>query len=593
MIVSFGGQLKNGGPDRTGLGSSFKEALDYYLHDKRPEGDTGPRPESTERVGFVHMVNMATQDPEAAYMEMATAADVAVRNEAYKRHCAATGKKYRRLAHLDQPVFVYSVDFHEDEVKDMTDAERVAHMREKALDSLRAFGLEHHQAVLVEHLPDLRKDGEFTKPHVHVCVNIVDPETGLKAPLKFPELTARDWAVEYEIGRGVIRVEKAFRNYLSGLENGKSKPDTRRAAQIKKMLADGTLRIAGAAPEVAPAASRPEWEARGNKAKNNEAKKAAAEIKAAYRKAKDEREARRTAAEDARREELNAAYLAYKAERAAVYESFKGRLDKVWKRPDRDRRGLGRLRAAFHDPLGYYHDSRERQQWRNLGRRQWQERRAFEARERTITGAIGNALRLLSAGSPTIYKGRLAAVFHLSRDAAERRRLFAAQQEAAKLALRERHNLRRRTMAEPLTAARTSQLEALAVRFKAQQDAIRARHAAERAAERAERGRLRLGMERAWSAWREQFNISPNPAYQQRSGKGDTMRPVFNETSAGAGPFKEPTAPTPERSTSGIFRDAAHGTFPEGDAFDGKDKKRDDGPGRSIDPPNRDDGPKG
>ena len=46
-------------------------------------------------------------------------------------------------------------------------------MRRAAMASLKALGLERHQALIVSH-----RDGQ---PHVHVIANRVDPESGKAA----------------------------------------------------------------------------------------------------------------------------------------------------------------------------------------------------------------------------------------------------------------------------------------------------------------------------------------------------------------------------------------------------------------------------
>ena len=53
----------NKGAKTKGRGTSFKGALTYYLHDK----DTL---ETAQRVGFVEMLNLFTDDPHTAWREM-------------------------------------------------------------------------------------------------------------------------------------------------------------------------------------------------------------------------------------------------------------------------------------------------------------------------------------------------------------------------------------------------------------------------------------------------------------------------------------------------------------------------------------------
>ena len=61
-------------------------------------------------------------------------------------------------------------------------------------ESLRALGMERHQALVVSH-----RDGQ---PHVHVIANRVDPESGKAAGLNRSKLKLSKWAEEYERGAG-------------------------------------------------------------------------------------------------------------------------------------------------------------------------------------------------------------------------------------------------------------------------------------------------------------------------------------------------------------------------------------------------------
>ena len=60
----------NKGAKTKGRGTSFKGALLYYLHDKE-------RATTAERVGFVELINLATDDPHGAWREMMATAEAA------------------------------------------------------------------------------------------------------------------------------------------------------------------------------------------------------------------------------------------------------------------------------------------------------------------------------------------------------------------------------------------------------------------------------------------------------------------------------------------------------------------------------------
>ena len=77
-------------------------------------------------------------------------------------------------------------------------------MSRAAAESLKALGLERHQALIVSH-----GDGQ---PHVHVIANRVDPENGQAAGLSRSQLRLSKWAEDYEREQGEIRCPSRVRN---------------------------------------------------------------------------------------------------------------------------------------------------------------------------------------------------------------------------------------------------------------------------------------------------------------------------------------------------------------------------------------------
>ena len=128
-----------------GLGRSFGGVADYCLHDRCVPGES--HPESAERVEWTETRNLATGQGERAARIMAATAEA---GPELKRLAgvAATGRK------LEKPVCHYSLSWAKDEKPNRPE------MRRAALDSLKALGLEEHQALIVSH-----RDGQ---PHVHV-----------------------------------------------------------------------------------------------------------------------------------------------------------------------------------------------------------------------------------------------------------------------------------------------------------------------------------------------------------------------------------------------------------------------------------------
>ena len=171
-------------------GRSFGGVADYCLHDPRMPGEAH-HPESAERVEWTATRNLATSEGERAGRIMAATAEA---SPELKRLAgvAATGRK------LEKPVCHYSLSWAKDEKPDRQE------MRWAAQESLKALGMERHQALVVSH-----RDGQ---PHVHVIANRVDPESGKAAGLNRSKLKLSKWAEEYERVQGKIRCPQRERN---------------------------------------------------------------------------------------------------------------------------------------------------------------------------------------------------------------------------------------------------------------------------------------------------------------------------------------------------------------------------------------------
>ena len=183
------GRGSDGGQD-VGPGRSFGGVADYCLHDPRMPGEAH-HPESAERVEWTETRNLATSEGERAGRIMAATAEASPELKCLAG-VAATGRK------LEKPVCHYSLSWAKDEKPDRQE------MRRAAQESLKALGMERHQALVVSH-----RDGQ---PHVHVIANRVDPESGKAAGLNRSKLKLSKWAEEYERGQGKIRCPQRERN---------------------------------------------------------------------------------------------------------------------------------------------------------------------------------------------------------------------------------------------------------------------------------------------------------------------------------------------------------------------------------------------
>ena len=169
-------------------GRSFGGVADYCLHDRWVPGQG--HPESAKRVEWTETRNLATEQGDRAARIMAATAEA---SPELKRlaGAAATGRK------LEKPVCHYSLNWAREEKPDRQEMSRAAE------ESLKALGMERHQALIVSH-----RDGQ---PHVHVIANRVDPESGKAAGLSRSKLRLSKWAERYEREQGKIRCPRRMR----------------------------------------------------------------------------------------------------------------------------------------------------------------------------------------------------------------------------------------------------------------------------------------------------------------------------------------------------------------------------------------------
>ena len=161
-------------------GRSFGGVADYCLHDPRMPGEAH-HPESAERVEWTETRNLATSEGERAARIMAATAEASP-DLKHLAGGAATGRK------LEKPVCHYSLSWAKDERPDRQE------MKRAAAESLKALGMERHQALVVSH-----RDGQ---PHVHVIANRVDPESGKAAGLRPQQAAALEVGGRLRAGAG-------------------------------------------------------------------------------------------------------------------------------------------------------------------------------------------------------------------------------------------------------------------------------------------------------------------------------------------------------------------------------------------------------
>lgn len=165
-------------------GSSFKGLATYLTHD--------PEAKTADRVGWAHTLNLAHDDALSAVDEMYWTA----RNAELLKQEAGIRAGGRAT---ENPVKHLSLNWSPE------DHPTRDHMVEATEDFLRHMKWQDHQALLVAH-------EDKAHPHVHVMLNIIHPETGLRLDDGFERRRAQAWALEYEREQGNIRCENRLKD---------------------------------------------------------------------------------------------------------------------------------------------------------------------------------------------------------------------------------------------------------------------------------------------------------------------------------------------------------------------------------------------
>lgn len=449
-----------------GRGTSFKGALAYALHDKNAA--------TADRVGFTELRNLATDDPNRAWSEMMALVDAA--NDLKRRSgVKATGRK------MTKPVYAFTLNWHE---ADNPDA---AHMRETALDALRALGMENLQAAIIEHTDRPHR-------HVHVIVNLVDPETGKAVSLSNDEHKLDRWADDYEQAQGVIRSPDR-RAKFEALDQGREPP--KRPSQ---------------------ASSREEWEAtRG--LNSPQAKERVASIKAAHAARVGQLKAVLAERYRMRRAEGDRLWNGHRANNKAIRDRYQPFIDAIYK---------SRRKAPPHPHTEQaLRDLQETAEWKELGRRQFARRKTFNKRERHLLGFITNIVSLHHAA---VRRGDRASFFLLAVSLSHRRASFEKGLEHEKLGLRQTQAQRRKARADTLRAACRHELAQNAAAFKQQRKALSERHASEVIAEKAEWRAIAAERDKAWSEFRREFSAR---TVAREADAEPSLRRQFNDAASG------------------------------------------------------------
>jgi len=157
-------------------GRSFKGLANYLTHD--------PKAQTSERVPWTHSLNCAFDDPLSVVHEMYTTtmqADLLKQEAGFR-----TGGDP-----VDQPVKHLTLSWHPDQKPTRQ------HMIEETQSLLKKLGWEEHQALIVCHT-------DKPHSHVHVMINAIHPETGLKLNDSLEKTKMQEWAEAYELKHGHV-----------------------------------------------------------------------------------------------------------------------------------------------------------------------------------------------------------------------------------------------------------------------------------------------------------------------------------------------------------------------------------------------------
>lgn len=167
-------------------GTSFKGAGLYYLHDKRSEflQQQGIVVETSERVAWTQTRNLQTDNPDMALRVMAATAMDKDRLKA-NAGISNAGRKSKG------EVYSYSLAWHPDEQGKFNKSE----MLDAADQSLKALGAHNHQSVIVAHT-------DADHPHIHIIVNMVNPENGKNLNVSNDHNKLHKWSNDWRKERG-------------------------------------------------------------------------------------------------------------------------------------------------------------------------------------------------------------------------------------------------------------------------------------------------------------------------------------------------------------------------------------------------------
>lgn len=366
-------------------GHSFKGLHAYCAHD--PD-----RAQTAERVDWIETRNIAANDPGHAWKVMAATAGA--QNELKRAAGVRAGR-----ASKDGAVMHVVLSFDKDEPTDREAMQAAADdfLANLGVDPAKARGknkpkrrqfADEHQVVMYAH-----RDTE--NAHLHLMINTVHPEHGVKLPTSNNFLKSQKWALEYSKRHGTDHKTPARQENAEMRERGEYVKGQRRKTR-NAFERDQVMRAAN---------------------ENDQAKAIlAAETKKDAELSKRGRNLKAT--QDSAWDRL---IEGHRARKASI---------------DRDtQRRINAARAVIREEF--------RPQWRKLAADQDSERKTFAELERSFFGRAANVATAMRLSSSHIGTGRgmtIGRMFKILTNASDRKAAFEQAQERARSALQREQN---------------------------------------------------------------------------------------------------------------------------------------------------------
>lgn len=404
-------------------GTSFKGAGLYYLHDKRQEGETIRL--SSDRVAWTESRNLMTDDADFSLRIMAA---TALDKDRLKQEAGIknTGRKSKG------EVYSYSLAWHPDEQGKFSKQD----MLQVADQSLKALGAHEHQAVVVAH----KDEGH---PHIHIILNMVHPATGKNLKISNDKKKLIKWSNEYRKERGEEHIycpNKAKKFEVIAAKNRGEKVDFYVCPKsVPRQLYDDFKAIKG------------------------EAYKNDIEAVRTKEKAKDFGLSQKGRQMNSR----------HKSQWDALSDNYKLRKDGIRKRyfeekADAHEAIKGQMKPAF----------------KALYRQQWQERKAFEKREKRLGGKVQNmfeAVKFAKAIRGEENKSIVSSVFSFFSNAGKRVAWLNAKHDGQLRELRASENNQKREATTQLNSSRARRIKSARQDYGLERGALIGRQDSEKA----------------------------------------------------------------------------------------------------------------